>query len=62
MSTLLVKNAQVLVTMDDAGTEIADGGLFMVDGFVTQVGRSEDLPETADEVLDLSGHVVLPWR
>jgi cytosine/adenosine deaminase-related metal-dependent hydrolase len=60
MSTLLVKNAQVLVTMDDAGTEIVDGGLFAVDGLVTQVGRTEDLPETAEEVLDLSGHVVLP--
>jgi 8-oxoguanine deaminase len=60
MSTLLVKNAQVLVTMDDAGTEIADGGLFAIDGFIEQVGRSEDLPDTADEVLDLSGHVVLP--
>jgi 8-oxoguanine deaminase len=60
MNTLLVKNARVLVTMDDAGTEIADGGLFAVDGFITQVGRTEDLPRTADEVLDMAGHIVLP--
>jgi cytosine/adenosine deaminase-related metal-dependent hydrolase len=60
MSTLLVKNAHVLVTMDDVGTEIVDGGLYAVDGFIEQVGCTEDLPGTADEVLDLAGHVVLP--
>lgn len=60
MSTLLVRNAQVLVTMDDGGTEIANGGLFAVDGFIEQVGPTNELPETADEIVDLSGHVVLP--
>jgi len=60
MSTLLVRHAQVLATMDDAGTEISDGGLFAVDGFIEQVGSTAELPETADDVVDLSGHVVLP--
>ena len=60
MSTLLVRHAQVLATMDDAGTEITDGGLFAVDGFIEQVGPTAELPETADDVVDLSGHVVLP--
>jgi 8-oxoguanine deaminase len=60
MSTLLVRRAQVLATMDDGGTEIVDGGLFAVDGFIEQVGSTADLPDTADEVVDLSGHVVLP--
>ena len=46
--------------MDDGGTEITDGGLFAVDGFIKQVGSTTDLPDTADEVVDLSGHVVLP--
>ncbi len=46
--------------MDDLRREIADGGLFIRDGFIEQVGKSKDLPKTADEVLDLSGHVVLP--
>ncbi len=46
--------------MDDAGTEISDGGLFAVDGFIEQVGSTAELPETADDVVDLSGHVVLP--
>lgn len=60
MGTLLVRNAQVLVTMDDASTEIHDGGIYAVDGFIRQVGTSDDLPEEADEVVDLRGHVVLP--
>ena len=60
MSTLLVKNAQVLVTMDPDRREIAGGGLFVRDGWIEQVGSAGELPDTADDVLDLSGHVVLP--
>jgi 8-oxoguanine deaminase len=60
MSTLLVKNAMVLVTMDQDDREIQNGGLFVRDGFIEAVGGGEDLPQIADEVIDLSGHVVLP--
>jgi 8-oxoguanine deaminase len=59
MSSLLVKNALV-VTMDDHQREIPDGGLFVRDGFLEQVGPTSDLPQTADETLDLRGHLVLP--
>ncbi|HNM36407.1 MAG TPA: 8-oxoguanine deaminase, partial [Anaerolineales bacterium] len=59
MTTLLVKHATI-VTMDDHQREIADGGLFIRDGFIEQVGPTSSLPATADEVLDLTGHVVLP--
>ncbi len=58
MGTLLARNALVLATMD--GTEISGGGLFARDGWIEQVGRTADLPDTADEVVDLDGHVVLP--
>ena len=60
MSTLLVKNATVLVTMDTERREIAGGGLFARDGWIEQVGPPEELPDTADEVIDLDGHVALP--
>lgn len=60
MATLLVRNVTVLVTMDGARREIAGGGLFARDGLIEMVGPSEALPASADEVLDLSGHVVLP--
>jgi cytosine/adenosine deaminase-related metal-dependent hydrolase len=60
MSTLLVKNADVLVTMDAARRELRGAGLYAVDGFIRQVGATEELPRTADLVLDLSGQIVLP--
>ena len=60
MPTMLVKNAKLLATMDNERREITDGGLFVENGFITQVGKTTELPQTADEVLDLSGHVVLP--
>jgi cytosine/adenosine deaminase-related metal-dependent hydrolase len=60
MPTLLLRHAAVLVTMDAGRREIANGGLFARDGLIEQVGPTGELPATADEVLDLSGHVVLP--
>ena len=60
MPTLLVKNAHLLATMDGARREISNGGMFIEDGFIKQVGKGEDLPGSADEVLDLSGHLVIP--
>ena len=60
MSSLLVKNAQVIVTMDDHRSEIQDGGLFIEDGFIKQVGKSDQLPQKADQIFDLKGHIILP--
>ncbi len=60
MGTLLVKNAQILVTMDDHRREIPDGGLFIRDGFIEQVAPTSQLPAAADEVLNLEGHLVIP--
>jgi 8-oxoguanine deaminase len=59
MSTLLIKHAY-LVTMDDHQAEFPDGGLFIRSGLIEKVGRTNQLPDTADEVLDLSGHILLP--
>jgi len=59
MPTLLIKHAYI-VTMDDHQRELPDGGLFVRDGFIEQVGPTAELPAEADEVLDLSGHVLLP--
>lgn len=60
MPTLLIRNASLLATFDDQEREIVAGGLFIRDGFIEQVGKSAELPDTADEVLDLDGYVVLP--
>lgn len=60
MGTLLIKNATVLVTMDDKRREIAGGGLFIRDGFIEKAGETKDLPAQADEILDLHDHIVMP--
>jgi cytosine/adenosine deaminase-related metal-dependent hydrolase len=61
MATLLVKHCHTLVTMDEERREIADGALLVRDNVIEQVGITDDLPQTADEILDLQGrHVVLP--
>jgi 8-oxoguanine deaminase len=58
--TLLVRNADILVTMDAQRREIRGGGLFAEGGRITAVGAGSELPQTADEVLDLAGHAVVP--
>jgi 8-oxoguanine deaminase len=60
VSTLLLRHINLLVTMDSQRREIPDGGLFIRDGFIEQVGLTEELPDIADEVLTLSNHILLP--
>jgi 8-oxoguanine deaminase len=60
MSSLLVRNAAVLVTHDADRREIVGGGFYASDGIITRVGPTAELPDIADEVLDLRDHVVLP--
>ncbi len=61
MTTLLVKNIHTLVTMDDRRQEIRHGALFIRDNVIEQVGTTTELPDTADEILDLDDkHIVLP--
>ena len=60
MSTFLVRHADVIVTMDDHRREIRDGGLYIRDGFIEKVGKTAELPDTADEILDLYDHILLP--
>lgn len=58
--TLLIQHAAVLVTMDAARREIADGAVFIRDHVIEQVGPSCSLPDNADEVINAQHHVVLP--
>jgi len=60
LKTLLIKNARVVVTMDDTRREIADGAVFIRNNVIEQVGTSADLPQDADEVIDARNHVVIP--
>ncbi|MGF1523550.1 MAG: 8-oxoguanine deaminase [Leptolyngbyaceae cyanobacterium] len=61
MATLLVKNIHTLATFDDDRSEIRHGALLVRDNVIEQVGTTAELPDTADEVLDLNDrHVVMP--
>ena len=60
MPTLLLKNADALVTMDAQRREIPGGGVFVRDGVIEAVGPSAELPQTADTVVSLAGCVALP--
>ena len=71
--TLLLRNADLLCTMnpadssdppvragDNVGAEIRNGGLFARGSVIEAVGPTADLPQEADRVIDMSGHVVIP--
>ena len=60
MSTLLIKNAHLLVTMDAERREVRDGAVFVRGPVIEAVGASAELPQTADEVIDARDQVVIP--
>jgi 8-oxoguanine deaminase len=61
MSTLLVKNIHTLVMMDITRRELRNAAIFIRDHVIEQVGLTSELPQSADEILDLKGnHIVLP--
>lgn len=60
MPSILLKNADCVITMDATRREIADGGVYIEGKTIVAVGPMGDIPHSADEVIDLTGHVVLP--
>lgn len=60
MTTLLLRHAECVVTMDDDRREITDGALLIEGQAIRAVGRTDELPQAADEVIDCRGMVLLP--
>lgn len=60
MSTLLIRHADLLVTMDDDRRKIPDGGVYIVDNVIEKVGVTRELPASADKIIDARGKIVLP--
>ena len=61
MSTLLLKNIRCLATMDDEQRELDTAWLLIRDRVIDSLGAEPDAPPaSADRVIDLSKHVVLP--
>lgn len=60
MASLLLHNCAFVATMDDAGTVVVGGSVFVIDNAIEQIGPAAALPSTADVVVDGSKLVVLP--
>ncbi len=61
MTTLLLKNIRYLATMDAARRELPEAAIFVRDNIIEAAGKLEEMPaDSADRVIDLSRHVVLP--
>jgi len=60
MSTLLVRNAELLVTLDEERGEIPDGAVLIRGNVIEAVGPSSDLLVEADREIDAQGMLVMP--
>ncbi len=60
MTTLLIRNADCIATLDHAQTELRNASVFVRGNLIEAIGPAADLPLTADDVIDARGHVVIP--
>lgn len=64
MTTLLIKNARCVATFDAAdpsqSSELRNASVFIRDNFIEAIGPADELPQTADEVIDARNHLVTP--
>ncbi len=60
MNTLLLRNARLLVSMDDHESEWRGGGVYVEDNVIRQVGPAAQLPESAGTVIDADQLLVMP--
>lgn len=60
MPTLLIQNARCVATFDARQTEWRDASVFIRDNVIEAIGPAAELPQTAHEVIDARGHLVIP--
>lgn len=60
MGTLLVQHATLIVGMDDADTRWEDGGIYVQDNVIQQIGPTDQLPQQADRIINARGMIILP--
>jgi 8-oxoguanine deaminase len=58
--TLLIRDADLVVTMDDDRRELRRASVWVRGPAIEAVGPADALPRDADEVIDARGHLVLP--
>lgn len=60
MTSLLIQHAELIVSMDDHDTQWTDGGIYVVDHEIRQIGPMDQLPQDADQTFNAKGMVILP--
>jgi cytosine/adenosine deaminase-related metal-dependent hydrolase len=61
MTTIVIRHADVIVTMDGARREIRDGGMVIRDGVIESIGPTNELPTVLDaKLVNTAGHIILP--
>ncbi|MDD0838342.1 8-oxoguanine deaminase [Curvibacter sp. HBC61] len=60
MSTLLLRHARCVATLDAQRRELTDASVFIRDHRIEAIGPASELSAEADEVLDVSGCLVTP--
>lgn len=60
MASLLARDADVVITMDQQRRELKRCSLYCEDGWIRRIGPAAELPQQADTVIDLRGQIVLP--
>ncbi|MGH6625978.1 MAG: 8-oxoguanine deaminase [Burkholderiaceae bacterium] len=60
MSTLLIRNAQCVATLDDERRELKNASIFIRGHRIELIAPQAEAPQTTDEVVDARGHLVTP--
>jgi len=60
MASLLIQHASLIVSMDDDDTRWEDGGIYVEDNVIRQIGSTDQLPQTADRVVNARDMIILP--
>lgn len=60
MTTLLLRNADVVATFDDGDTMLTGASILIRDNVIERIGPASELPQSADTVIDMRGRIVIP--
>lgn len=60
MTSLLIQHAALIVSMDDADTRWTDGGIYVEENVIRQIGPTDQLQQQADHTIDARNMILLP--
>ncbi len=60
MTSLLIKHAALIVSMDDAETTWTDGAISVINNEIQQIGPTDALPQEADQIIDARDMLIMP--